>query len=123
MPIQQPSKYLSNVGPKGRMKQILILLVAILLGVIISSTVDAGDFHKAQKRHAKAKYRTNVHTSGAECAILIKKGKAPHKASLFAGNYRKPKHKAQAEIVAHKPRYKYKPQAEVEAPKFAMVNQ
>jgi len=48
MSSQEPSKYLSNVEPKGRIKQILILLGVILLGVIISSTVDARNFHKAQ---------------------------------------------------------------------------
>jgi cytochrome c556 len=120
MTIHDPSKYLSNVGWKGRVKQILILLVVILLGMIISSTLDAQDFHKAQKRHAKAKYR--LHTSGQECAILIRKGKSPRKASQFAANYRKPKHKARPEVVARISQHKYKPQAEVDAPKFAMVN-
>jgi uncharacterized protein HemX len=121
--MQGASKNLSNIEWKGRIKQILILLAVILLGVIISSTVQAQDSHRAQKHRFKAKYRTQVNTAAQECAILIKKGKAPRKSHLFTAHYRKPNNKPQAEVVARKPKYKYKPQAEVDAPKFAMVNQ
>ncbi len=92
------ARTLSNIGIKGRLRQILILMGAILLGVVISCSVEAQDFHKAKKRHFKAKYRTQISQANKECTILSKKRNARHKTPLFAAHYRKPKYKPQAEV-------------------------
>jgi 5-bromo-4-chloroindolyl phosphate hydrolysis protein len=111
MKMSEASRNLPNISWKSRIRQILILTVAILLGLIISNALNAQDFQKAQKRHFKAKYKTQINLASQECKILNKKRntaqKTPHKVQLFAAHSRKPK---------------YKPQAEVDAPRFAMVD-
>ncbi len=104
------SLILSNVARNTGKKYIFILIGAIVLAGVISCTAQGQDFHKAKKRHFKARYRTQIKTAGNECAILIKRRTAPQnkKASLFAASTRKPK---------------YKPQAEVDGGRFGMVNQ
>ena len=107
--MSEASRNLPNIRHRSKIKQILVLMVAILLGIIISSAVNAQDFQKAQKHHFKVKYKTQINQASQECAILNKKRNTPRKAQVFAAHSRKPK---------------YKPQAEVDAPRtFAMVNQ
>jgi hypothetical protein len=95
---EEGSKGLANVGIKGRIRQLLILLIAIILGVIISSALNAQDFHKAKKHYFKIKYKTQIRQAHRECDILNKKRNARTKAPLFATQSRKPKYKPQAEV-------------------------
>lgn len=109
MKMSEASRNLPGIGRRSKIKQFLVLIIAILLGLIISSVVNAQDFQKAQKRHFKAKYKTQINQASQECQILNKKRNSSPKAQAFAAHSRKPK---------------YKPQAEVDAPRtFAMVNQ
>jgi hypothetical protein len=94
------SKRISNVGIRARIKQILMLAIAILLGVIISSAVGAQDFKRANKHHFKVKYRAQIKRERRECALLSKKRYARPKTPLFAARVHKPKFKPQAEIDA-----------------------
>src|SRR6185295_16290053 len=108
MKMREASRNLPNIGRRSKIKQFLVLIIAILLGMIVSSVVNAQDFQKAQKRHFKVKYKTQINQASQECAILNKKRNNPRKSQVFAAHSRKPK---------------YKPQAEVDAPRtFAMVN-
>ena len=106
--MSEASRNLPGIGRKSKIKQFLVLIIAILLGLIISSVVNAQEFQKAQKRHFKVKYKTQINQASQECHILNRKRNQPHKSKDFATHSRKPK---------------YKPQAEVDAPRFAMVNQ
>jgi hypothetical protein len=96
--MEEASKGLSNVGIKGRIKQLLILVAAIILGVIISSAVHAQNFHRAKNRHFKIKYRTQIRLANRECNILEKKRNAHPKTPLFVLQRRKTKVKSQAEV-------------------------
>ena len=46
-------KHLSNVGIRNRIRQVLILLIIIILGILISHSVGARSFQKAS-------YKPNV---------------------------------------------------------------
>lgn len=115
------ARRLSNVGIKGRIKQIVFLVAAIILGVIISSTVDAQDFeqmarshndppaslkkeakafHKEKRKHFLAKYKTQIKFAYRECFMLESKRNATPRHPLFATRHRKPKYKPQAEFDA-----------------------
>ena len=97
---------LSNVGRKGRINQTWVLIIAILLGVIVSfSAVDAQDFNKASKRHFKARYKQQINLAPQECAVLNQKRKVLREATESTANYRRPR---------------YKPQAEVDPPRYAV---
>lgn len=99
--MEQQSKGISNVDLKTRIKQIVILAIAILLGILISSAVDAQDqFHRANKRHFKTKYRTQIRLADNACTLLNKKRMQRPKAQHFAFLHRKPKYKPQAEVDA-----------------------
>jgi len=102
------TKGLANPGSKCIMNQIFIAMGAILLGMIISCTVQAQDFYKANRRYFKERYHAQISKAEKECAILHRKRKVHHKVSLLAFRSRKPK---------------FKPQAEVDGPRFGMVNQ
>jgi membrane protein insertase Oxa1/YidC/SpoIIIJ len=93
----------NNVGWSGRIRQLLILILTILIGLMIASVAEAQDFHKAKKRHFKAKYKTQLNMADQECAILNKKRNARPASGLFAT------------------RPKYKPQAEIDPPRYAVV--
>jgi hypothetical protein len=60
-------------------------------------------FPQAKKRHFKAKYKTQLNMADQECAILNKKRNARPASGLFAT------------------RPKYKPQAEIDPPRYAVV--
>jgi outer membrane protein OmpA-like peptidoglycan-associated protein len=86
----------------SRLKQVLTLLVAIVIGMIISIGVNAqGDFHKNKARHFKSKFRTQKHQYANACDLLDKKRSLRPKANpkLSAGN-----------------KWKYKPMAEIDPP-------
>ncbi len=108
------AKKVSNVGMKARVRQMLILVIAILVGVIISCAAEAQDFHKAKKRHFKAKYKTQIN-HGNSCHILNKKRNAKHKTPVFASLHHKSKVKPQAEVDTQA-------QARERTPKFRRVD-
>jgi hypothetical protein len=94
------SRRVSNVGIRSRIRQLLILAITILLGVIISSAVQAQDFHRAKKRHFKTKYKTQISQGKRECHLLSKKRNTRPASPLFAKRIRRPKYKPQAEVDA-----------------------
>ncbi len=104
------NRKVSNVGFKSRIRQVLILIGAILIGMIISCAADAQDFHKAKKRHFRAKYRNQISVGNNACHILNKKRNMRHRAPLFAVRYRKLKYAPLAEVDT--------PVAESHTPKF-----
>ena len=89
---------IANASVRGRIKQILILFVAIIIGVLISQATSAQhNFHKSKVVHHKIKYKVQVHKSSRVCDILNKKRNYSSKGSLFTSN-RKNKVKPLAEI-------------------------
>ena len=89
-------KDVSNVRMKSRIRQLMILLTAILMGIIISSALRAEDFNKANARHYKRKYKTQIRLAGKECIILNKKRNEHPKSPLFA--FHKLKYKPLPEV-------------------------
>jgi hypothetical protein len=97
--MEQQSNGISNGDLKTRLSQIVILLIAIVIGILISSAVDAQDqFHRAKEKHFKTRYKTQIRQSDNACNILNKKRMQKPKAQHFAFLNRKPKYKPQAEI-------------------------
>lgn len=93
------TKKLSNVEIKTRIRQILLLIVVILIGVIISVSAEAQSFHKANRQHFKEKYKAQISVGNKACDILNKKRTARPRTPLFASLLRrKPKYKPQAEV-------------------------
>lgn len=98
--MKQASAGISNASVRGRIKQILILIVAIIIGVLISQAANAQrNFHKSKVIHHKIKYKVQVHKSSKVCNILNKKRNYSPKRPLFASS-RKTKIKPLAEIDA-----------------------
>lgn len=97
--MEQQSSGISNGDLNTRIKQLVILIIIILLGVLISSVVDAQDqFHRAKAKHFKAKYKTQIRLSDNACTILHRKRTQKPKTPYFAFLNRKPKYKPQAEV-------------------------
>jgi hypothetical protein len=90
---------ISNVSTKNRTKQVLLLVIAIIIGVLIAEAASAQqNFHKNKIVHHKLVYKVQVHKStGKVCSILHKKRNFVEKASFFATN-QKPKYKPMAEV-------------------------
>ncbi len=99
----------ANINLKSRIKQILILGAIILLGIIISQSVQAQDYQKSKAKHFKTKYKAQIKLNYLACTILAKKRLQEPKRPLFAFLNAKPKPK------------KYKPQAEVDAPSYVRI--
>ena len=98
--MKQATAGISNASVRGRIKQILILIVAIIIGVLISQAANAQhNFHKSKVVHHKIKYKVQIHKSGRVCDILNRKRHYVPKAPLFASNH-KPKSKPLAELDA-----------------------
>lgn len=94
----------SNIDFNGRIKQIVVLIVVILVGILISQSLQAQDFHKSKAKHFKAKYKTQIRGNSKACHILAKRRTEEPKKNFFA---------------FLKAKLKYTPQAEVDAPTFA----
>lgn len=93
------SKGIANGGIKGRIKQVLILITVILIGILISQAAQAQSFHKAKAKHYKSKYRSQIKMNDRACLVLAKKKRSEEpKKALFAFLKRKPKLKPQAEV-------------------------
>lgn len=89
---------ISNSNVKNRTKQVLLLVIAIVIGVLISQAARAQhNFHKSKWVHHKTVYKVQVHKSDKVCDILNKKRHHVDKPGLFASN-RKPKTKGQTEV-------------------------
>lgn len=97
--MEQQSSGISNGDLKTRLTQIVVLLIAILIGILISSSVGAQDqFHRAKEKHFKARYKIQIRQADNVCTILTKKRMQKPKVQHFAFLNRKLKYKPQAEI-------------------------
>jgi len=97
--MEKQSNGISNGDLKTRLIQIVILTIAILIGIFISSTVGAQDqFHRAKTKHFKTRYKTQIRQADNACNILHKKRLQRPRNQHFAFLNRKPKYKPQAEI-------------------------
>lgn len=86
----------ANVGIRSRRRQVVVLIVAILAGMVIASSLEASDFRRANDRHYRQKYRAQIRRAGKECRMLARNRNTPPKATIFAAH--KPKRKAQPEV-------------------------
>jgi hypothetical protein len=58
-----------------RLKQLLVLFLAVVFGVLLSVSVNAqSDYKKQNNRFFKARYKHHVNISDNACLILKKKG-------------------------------------------------
>lgn len=96
----------TNVNITSRLKQVLILAFLILAGMALSQAIQAQDFHKAKAKHFKSKYKDQIKMNSSVCTILAKKRNYVPAKPLFA---------------FLKPKPKYKPQAEVDAPSYVRI--
>lgn len=68
------SKEVGNVNVSGRLKQIFVLILAILIGMIISATTaDARDYQHETQRKNKATYRKQANLMANACQLLSNK--------------------------------------------------
>lgn len=90
---------IANGKITSRLKQVLTLIVAIIVGMIISIGVNAQHtFHKNKERHYKAKFRTQKQQYTNACSILDRKRTSKPKANPRLAFSTKPKYKPMAEI-------------------------
>lgn len=91
---------ISNAKISSRIKQVITLLVAILIGMIISIGANAqqDEFHKNKARHFKSKYRSQRHEYTNACAILDRKRTEKPRLNPRLASVSKPKYKPMAEI-------------------------
>lgn len=87
------SKGISNVNLKARLRQILVLAIVIVIGVLISQAVQAKDHGKAGRSVKSRSYQTV--SSHRACKILAKK-RMPKR--VAATRSRKSKVRPMAEI-------------------------
>ena len=92
------SKGLSNINMKSRIKQVAVLLMAIMVGIAISYTTHAQSYHSANSKHFKNKYKSQIKLNSKVCTILTKKRTAEPKRPLLAFLKSKPKYRPQAEV-------------------------
>jgi hypothetical protein len=90
---------LSNISFKGRLKQLIILIVAILLCVLLSQVAEAKEKSEKVKHHHGSRLKNRVGKSHRQCVLLSKKRNYVPKSTMFASN-RKVKYKAMAEVDA-----------------------
>jgi|GEM_PF-1581384 len=91
-------KMINNAGLKSRFRQVLFLLIVIIIGILISHAVGAQDFHRAQAKHFKTKYKVQLKWGGNACHLLAKKRNGRPSKSMFAFLKGKPKYKPMAEV-------------------------
>jgi hypothetical protein len=93
------SRGISNVNLKSRIKQIVVLIAVIFIGVLVSQAVQAqGKYHFKNATFTKIKYHRLMKSEKA-CSILAKKRHQKPKSTTFASN-RKPKYRPMAEMDA-----------------------
>jgi hypothetical protein len=98
---------LSNINFNRRLNQFLILIAIMLVGLLISSSLQAQSYHQSKAKHFKGKFKKQIRQNDRVCTILAKKRTQEPKQSMFAFLKGKPK---------------YKPQAEVDAPSYVRKN-
>jgi hypothetical protein len=68
------SKEVGNINISGRVKQIFVLIIAILIGMIISvTTADAKDYQRENHKKNKAVYKKQNNNMSNACHILAQK--------------------------------------------------
>lgn len=78
--------HVSNINLRGRLTQIIVLVILILSGVLLSQFANAQVFGK-KSRFDKPKYRITVHNNSSKvCSILNKKRLSKPKTAMFASN-------------------------------------
>lgn len=79
---------IANINYRGRLTQLIILIVMILAGVLFSQIAEARykpRFEKSKYKIDKPKYRISVHNNAKKvCSILNKKRNAKLSSTLFA---------------------------------------
>ncbi len=98
---------LSNINMNRRLNQFLILIAIMLVGLLITSSLQAQSYHQSKAKHFKLKFKKQIRLNDKVCSILSKKRTQEPKQPLFAFLKSKPK---------------YKPQAEVDAPSYVRKN-
>lgn len=92
--MEQSPRGISNVGIRSRLKQLIVLIIAIVVGVLLSQTVNA---QNGPPRYRHAKHYFKVHKSGEKtCQILSKKRTQQPKAHSVAS--RRPKFRPMPEV-------------------------
>ena len=90
----------TNINYRGRLTQIIVLLIMILCGVLFSQIVEARNrppFEKPKYKIDRPKYRISVHKNGGRtCHILNKKRHAKQNNGLFASNKSKRNNRSKA---------------------------
>jgi len=87
---------ISNGRIASRIKQVLVLVLAILMGVLVSISCSAQQFKRENARHFKARYKNQISTYSNACSILDKKRTQKPRSPLFFSS-RKSARKSQAE--------------------------
>lgn len=68
------TKEVGNINMSGRLKQVFVLILAILIGMIISvTTADAKDYQRENQKRNKVTYRKHNQTMAKACSILSAK--------------------------------------------------
>ncbi len=69
--MKNSSKEIGNMNISGRLKQIFVLVVAILIGMIISATTaDAKDYQRQNQKKNKAIYKKQNQVLAKACHLL-----------------------------------------------------
>jgi len=89
----------NNARIASRMRQFVVLVVAIIIGMIISVSVNAqNSFKKSNARHYKSKFRSQINQYANACALLEKKRTGKPKSNTRLASLSKPKDRTTAEI-------------------------
>lgn len=76
---------LSNLSIKNKMRQIIIMLVLIFIGILVSNLVNAqSTFQKEKERHFKMRFKKQIAQSKKVCFLLDKKQSHNPKTPLLA---------------------------------------
>lgn len=68
------SKEVGNVNMSARLKQLVVLILAILIGMLISiTTADAKDYQRQHQKRSKAVYKKYNNTMANACELLKEK--------------------------------------------------
>lgn len=68
------SKEVGNINVSGRVKQIFVLIIAILIGMIISvTTADAKDYQRENQKKNKSVYKKQNNQMAHACHLLSQK--------------------------------------------------
>ena len=84
------ANHIANINYRGRLTQIIVLLVMILCGILFSQIAEARHkprFEKSKYKIDRPKYRISVHNNARKvCSILNKKRHSKQSSSFFASN-------------------------------------